>query len=95
MPRGGFRPGAGRPKQGETKQDIADAATAAGLTPLEYMLAVMRDPTATTERRDRMAQAAAPYCHKRAADSAPTKKEQAEAAAQTAGQGTAWSALLQ
>jgi hypothetical protein len=36
-----------------------------GLTPLEYMLAVLRDENADTERRDEMAKAAAPYIHPR------------------------------
>jgi len=39
-------------------------------TPLEYMLAVMTDPTADALRRDRMAIAAAPYVHPRAGESA-------------------------
>jgi hypothetical protein len=34
-------------------------------TPLEYMMRVMADKTADTERRDRMAIAAAPYVHAR------------------------------
>jgi hypothetical protein len=46
-------------------REIADAAVAQGLTPLEYMLAVLRDPNAATERRDEMAKAAAPYIHPR------------------------------
>jgi hypothetical protein len=33
--------------------------------PLEYMLAVMRDPAVDPRRRDRMAELAAPYCHHR------------------------------
>jgi hypothetical protein len=40
---------------------------ATGITPLEYMLAIMRDPTAETARRDEMAKAAAPYVHPRMA----------------------------
>lgn len=36
---------------------------AQGITPLEYMLQVLRDPTATLERRDWAASAAAPYVH--------------------------------
>lgn len=36
---------------------------ASGLTPLEYMLRVMRDEKAPEERRDDMAKAAAPYVH--------------------------------
>jgi len=34
-----------------------------GLQPLDYMLQVMRDPTASEVRRDMMAKAAAPYRH--------------------------------
>lgn len=34
-----------------------------GTTPLEYMLKVMRNPKASTDRRDDMAKAAAPYVH--------------------------------
>lgn len=36
-----------------------------GLTPLEYMLQVMRDKDADGGRRDDMAKAAAPYMHPR------------------------------
>ena len=36
-----------------------------GINPLDYMLAVMRDQTAKTQRRDDMAKAAAPYIHPR------------------------------
>jgi hypothetical protein len=60
------------------------------MQPLEYMLAVMNDPGADEVRRDRMAMAAAPYCHPRVADATRGKKDlQAEAAA-TAGEGTEW-----
>ena len=51
--RGGFRPGAGRPKKGnppivEAKAEALSAAPlAADITPLGYMLAVMRDPAAS------------------------------------------------
>jgi hypothetical protein len=48
-------------------REIADAAVAQGITPLEYMLAVLRDETADPERRDEMAKAAAPYIHPRLA----------------------------
>jgi hypothetical protein len=41
------------------------AAAASSLLPLDYMLSVMRDPTASAERRDRIAAMAAPYCHAR------------------------------
>jgi len=49
-------------------REIADAAVKEGLTPLEYMLAVLRDEEADPERRDRMAAAAAPYIHPRLAN---------------------------
>jgi hypothetical protein len=50
----------------KTKQKI-EAIDASGLTPLDYMLAVMRDPGAKPERRDEMARAAAAYTHPRLA----------------------------
>lgn len=40
-------------------------ALAAGITPLEYMLDVMRNAGAEEKRRDLMAMAAAPYAHMR------------------------------
>jgi hypothetical protein len=36
---------------------------ASGLTPLDHMLAVMRDESADPQRRDDMARSAAPYVH--------------------------------
>jgi hypothetical protein len=68
--------------------DITRAAIDAGLTPLEYMLAVMRDPDADQVRRDRMAMAAAPYCHPRMADDRVGKKEVQKSKAKAAN--TAW-----
>src|SRR5271167_2320074 len=66
MSRGGKRPGAGRPKGAKHKitESVIREAAKAGVTPLEYMLDVMRtmadeDP----DRADRMAIAAAPYIH--------------------------------
>lgn len=64
-------------------------------TPLDYMLAIMNDAEADDGRRDRMAIAAAPYVHARAADAKPGKKEEAEQAALTAERGTSWEHLLQ
>jgi hypothetical protein len=61
------------------------------IMPLDYMLAVIRDPNAGITRRDRMAIAAAPYCHPRVADTTKGKKDQrAEAAATAGGIGTDW-----
>ena len=42
-------------------QIIADEASLAGLTPIEYMLSIVRDPTASDQRRDAMAVASAAY----------------------------------
>jgi hypothetical protein len=44
-------------------EEARAAAEATGVTPLTYMLGVMRDPTADNRRRDAMAMAAAPYLH--------------------------------
>jgi hypothetical protein len=66
---GGTRKGSGRPK-GELAlrtQLIAERVLADGLTPLEYMLTILRDPTIDYRRRDTMAIAAAPYVHPRLA----------------------------
>lgn len=65
MARGGKREGAGRKAGAATTRtrQIADAASAEGVTPLEYMLGVLRDEGAPVDRRDAMAKAAAPYIH--------------------------------
>lgn len=98
MSRGGARPGAGRPKGSKNgavqSETIRAEARAAGMTPLEYMLAVMNDANADEARRDRMAQAAAPYVHARAEASEGGKKARREQAAQTAEVGTDWESLL-
>ena len=64
-----------------------------GMLPLDYMLAVIRDPNATQLRRDKMAIAAAPYCHARLMPDLPAKgkKDQRAEDAETAGVGTPWS----
>lgn len=65
MSRGGKREGAGRKAGAVTvkTREIADAASQEGITPLEYMLGVMRNTEADLDRRDAMARAAAPYMH--------------------------------
>ena len=95
MARGGYRPGAGRPRKEAGKAPtMANDESAhkprkslGGKTPLEYMLSVMNDPVAEDARRDRMAMAAAPYVHGKAADAAPGKKEQRKEMAQQASSG--------
>lgn len=68
--RGGPRPGSGRPKGSANKktQELVAKLTESGMMPLEYMLTVMRDPTASQPRRDEMAKSAAPYCHPKLAN---------------------------
>ena len=65
MPRGGKREGAGRKAGSLTTRTraIADAALEGGLTPLDYMLAILRDEAAESARRDWAAEKAAPYVH--------------------------------
>ena len=88
---GGYRPGGGRPKKAKPiSPDIVRAATSSKMEPLEYMLAVMNDTTADETRRDRMAIAAAPFCHPRISDVVRGKKDQLEEAADMAGIGTPW-----
>ncbi len=50
---------------GARDRELVDQAAAAGETPLEYMLRVMRDRSVDHERRDRMAAQVAPYVHAR------------------------------
>jgi hypothetical protein len=52
------------------------------------MLLVIRDPAIDAARRDRLAIAAAPYCHQRLAEK--TKKVQDAEAANEAGDGSEW-----
>ena len=64
---GGRRKGAGRkPGAATTKtREIANKAVEAGISPLEYMLAVLRDEGNDTTARFEAAKAAAPYVHPR------------------------------
>ena len=65
MSRGGKRDGAGRKAGTPNKASIArqKKVAATGITPLDYMLRVMRNEKADNARRDEMAKAAAPYVH--------------------------------
>jgi len=65
MPRGGPRPNSGRKagtKNIKTKV-IAERCAEEGITPLEYMLNVMRDPTQEFDTRMDAAKSCAPYMH--------------------------------
>lgn len=55
----------GRQKGAANKKtrEIADQAITQGLTPLEYMLVILRDEAEPPNRRDWAAEKAAPYLH--------------------------------
>jgi hypothetical protein len=77
--RGGRREGAGRPHGAKDKRPRITAAAVkktakltrrtiartGGTLPLTYMLKIMNDAKQPKERRDKMAVAAAPFCHPR------------------------------
>jgi hypothetical protein len=81
MPRGGKRLGAGRPVGTINRVSLAakEAANATGVSPLEYMLSIMRDENAPVERRDDMAKAAASFVHPRLAASTVTLNDKRDA----------------
>lgn len=64
---GGARPGSGRKPGGANKidQESREAALAGGISPLDYMLSVMRNESNDEGRRLDAAKAAAPYLHAR------------------------------
>jgi|SRR5215218_1230364 len=102
MAKGGFRASSGRPKSPTSRRSLVakakqpepievqaqqPPADPENLTPLDYMLRVMNDPTAQPERRDRLAIAAAPFCHPRANEGKKGKKEEQADAARAAASG--------
>jgi hypothetical protein len=100
MPRGGARPGGGRPvgsKDGYKRVRSPNAITLEphrrAESPLQYLLDVMGDATVDPVRRDRAAVAAAQYLHRKADDAG--KKVLAAEEAKTAHIGTPWEKLLE
>jgi hypothetical protein len=67
MAHGGARKGAGRkPSSLTTKtREIAERAVEGGITPLDYMLEILRNTGAEQAARFEAAKAAAPYIHPR------------------------------
>lgn len=67
--RGGARPGAGRKPSALTRRtrEIAEKAAEGGITPLDFMLEIMRDDSLSQDDRFEAAKAAAPYIHPRLA----------------------------
>jgi phage terminase small subunit len=76
-------------------QHVGGPGRVDGSSPLDHMLTVMRDRTADPKRRDRMAIAAAPYCHARLADYRKGAKDLKAEAADNAGDGSVWETDLQ
>jgi hypothetical protein len=83
MPRGGYRPGSGRKKKlkingerGKPENSTHKDAITETLTPLEYLLQIMRDVNAEPDRRDRAAISALPYCHARASGGKKAKESE-------------------
>lgn len=65
--RGGKRPGAGRKVGAITRKtrEVAERSALEGITPLEYMLKIMRDELGDPDMRLDAAKSAAPYMHPR------------------------------
>lgn len=63
--RGGARPNAGRKAGAPNKktQEMQEMVAATGITPLQYLLSVMRDTANEPKERLAAATAAAPYVH--------------------------------
>jgi hypothetical protein len=74
---GGARAGAGRPRGQASRKTraIADGALKEGISPLEFILQVMRDPSAPLTLRCEMAVAAMPYAHPRLTHVLPPEPE--------------------
>lgn len=92
MPRGGPRPGAGRPKGSKNKKAVKSdpkpksKAKNKSLMPLDYMLDIMRDEDEPKDRRDKMAYWLLPYLYPKA-DKKTGKKEEREERAKAASTG--------
>lgn len=72
--RGGRRPGAGRPKGPSQKVARLREAVQSGLTPLEYLLGILRNEKASEAVRMDAAKSAAPYVHPKLANIEATHK---------------------
>lgn len=88
MPRGGSRPGSGRPpgSGNKAKEKVAEIDAAKELmesgdmSPMDFLLSVMRDKNEDKRLRIQCASIAAPYVHAKKGE--PGKREQRAEAAQ-------------
>jgi hypothetical protein len=101
MPKGGFRPGGGRPrgvkdsrprKTRKTKATPVVEAKGGSETGLDYLRRVMNDVTVDAARRDRCALAVAAIENRW--QRPMSKRDQAEEGAKVAARGTDWERLL-
>jgi hypothetical protein len=64
------------------------------MLPLVYMAGLLNNPAVDPLRRDRIAQAMAPYCHPKRAEVGIGARQKAEEQAKRAGDGTEWAGIL-
>lgn len=81
------KPKATSEKKPDIPQDIQDKAANENMTPLDYMLKVMRDENEDKKLRMTMAYYAAPYIHAKPSAGKAGKKEDKEERAKKAGSG--------
>lgn len=100
--RGGRRVGAGRPRKPKAPK-LSWPPHDAKMLPVDYMLAVMRNPEVEARRRDSMAVAAAPFFHQKLASKDPMQlqlplgepaEEPDEASAALAAAKQGWAGLV-
>jgi phage terminase small subunit len=68
MPRGGARPGAGRPKGSASRKSLEvanEAASSGQVLPLAFLLEVLNSPASTRAQKIRAAEVACPFVHPR------------------------------
>ena len=95
MPRGGSRPGAGRPKGSTSSKRLrtgiaalqGDIGSRLFKTALEFAMSVINDPAAEMNDKIRLAIAAMPFQHPKLAERSTGKKDAAMAAAERVGNG--------
>jgi hypothetical protein len=63
-------------------------------TPLQYAMRILNDPATPAERRDRLAQAFAPFVHQRLTGVYMSAGRQEQERAKRAGDGTPWRSIL-
>ncbi len=89
MPRGGARPGAGRPRKVPGMYSPPPASDSVKFqSALDFAMAVINDPAAPLEAKIRLAVAVMPFQHMRLAERRASKKGEAAEAAKKAARGT-------